>query len=92
VGSEDVFISLNRILQKDENTHGSLRLLLCGTSPASKDCSKISVKDNRIIITPHKDVAKEFLIYTLATIDFAIIPKVALDLTDKDLPCLSFPH
>lgn len=73
ISPHDVALSLRRIFKKDQNTHGSLRPFL------AEEC--IQEDGANIILTPDKPELKTFLIQSLASVDFSIIPAKALDLS-----------
>lgn len=87
ISSNDVKNSLLRILHNDKNTHGSLRMFLCG---ANKDpmapCPGIRVNGETIILTPSDPNFRIFLAHALAAPDFAIIPSTSMDLSKPDMP------
>ena len=89
ITAEDVEFSLKRLLVLSGNTHGNFKDLVCPNSELKNiedKCDGISVNGSKIILKAGK--RKSFLIPMLAAIDFAIIPKSAVDL--KSLAITNF--
>jgi hypothetical protein len=77
---EDVVFSLKRILIKSENTHGNFKDIVCPNVSLKKIdqlCDGITYSGDTVILKAKK--SKSFLLPMLAAIDFAIIPKAAVD-------------
>ncbi|MGE0527850.1 MAG: ABC transporter substrate-binding protein [Bdellovibrionales bacterium] len=77
---DDVVFSLKRLILKTGNTHGDFRSLVCGDQPLKSvddPCAGI-IKDGRTVIL-RAGKKKTFLLPMLAAIDFAIIPREAVN-------------
>lgn len=79
--SEDVILSLKRLLVLDKNVHGKISSLLCLDKKMTKiedDCTSISKIENKVILKLKHKVP--FLFKILASIDYAILPREVIDL------------
>jgi hypothetical protein len=56
------------------------------------DCPGISLKDKRLVLTPASPNYAPFLLPYLASADFSIIPKSALDLSHPEVPISSYKN
>ena len=93
---DDVIFSLKRVLVLSENTHGDFKSLVCPNihlKTVEDHCPGIIKSGNTLIL---KLAAKrDFLLTMLASIDFAIIPKIAVEpysLKIKDYKNTSGPY
>jgi hypothetical protein len=80
IGAEDVVFSLKRLIVLSGNTHGNFRDLVCPgqtLKSVSDACAGIESRDGKVIL--RAGARKAFLLPMLTTIDFAIIPKHAVD-------------
>ena len=88
----DALASLQRLVSLGTSTHGDLRKLLCEDGETDH-CSRMRVEGNSLILTPK---TKNFAIFkSFGTIDFAVIPKRALDPISheiKDFSITSGPY
>ncbi len=81
IDARDVELSLKRILVLGSNTHGNLKQVLCGQNDLeslTSPCPGIEV------IGPHKlvlhfDKRRHYIVPMFTNMDFAIIPKAAID-------------
>jgi len=83
VGAEDALISIKRLIILGKNTHGSIAEFVCDKKPLKSiysDCEGLSVIDNQLVIEVKKESQKEQLMTLLSSVDYRIIPKIALDL------------
>ena len=81
ITAEDVVFSLKRLLVLSENTHGNFKDIICPgetLQTIKTDCHGISFEGNTVIISPPGG-EMPFLVTMLAAIDFAILPKAAVD-------------
>lgn len=81
ITAKDAEFSLKRLLAMPGNTHGDFRELICGNTNLTSiedQCQGIHVEKNELILTTTES-GKTFLLTMLAAIDFAIIPKSAVD-------------
>lgn len=80
ISAEDVVFSLKRLLVLGTSNHGDLKQLLCNVDDlktVKSDCEGIVRQGSRITLKfKHKN---QFIIDTLATQDFAIVPERAVD-------------
>ena len=78
---DDVIVSLKRLLILSENTHGDFKSLICPDRELKSiedDCPGISKEGKHLLVLRPK-ARMDFLVPMLASIDFAIIPKMSLD-------------
>jgi hypothetical protein len=93
VTARDVEISLKRLLIKQSNTHGDLANFLCPGARLEKlndECRGIRVDGNTVILIPADESKKTFLLPLLASLDFSIIPEMALSRTGRGLEIADF--
>ena len=77
----DVIFSLKRLIFLSENTHGDFKNLICpdiALSTMEQDCPRI-VKTGENVLSLKLTVRRDFLVPMLASIDFAIIPKISVE-------------
>lgn len=87
--AEDVILSLKRMIVVGGNLHGDLKEILCPDfkfDDLHADCEGIQVEGSKIVLRPHNDEVRNHLIPLLATVDFRILPKEAVDWNVKGLP------
>lgn len=80
ITADDVIFSLKRLLILSGNTHGNFEDLVCPgvkLKDVEDNCPGISKKGNTVILSASK--RKSFLLPMLGAIDFAVIPKHAVD-------------
>lgn len=80
ITSEDVVLSLKRLIILSGNTHGNFKDLVCPGAELkslTENCAGISSKSNVVILKA--GTKKSFLLPMLTAIDFAIIPKGSID-------------
>jgi MarR-like DNA-binding transcriptional regulator SgrR of sgrS sRNA len=81
ITAADAEFSLKRLLALPGNTHGDFRELICGNTKfqsVEEHCDGIRVQGDELILKT-TTAGKTFLLPMLAAIDFAIIPKSAVD-------------
>jgi MarR-like DNA-binding transcriptional regulator SgrR of sgrS sRNA len=89
ITASDVVFSLKRVVLLSQNTHGNFRDLVCPgetLNTVEDECSGIAQQGDVVILKP--GLQKTVLLPMLAAIDFAIIPKSAVD--PKTLAITSF--
>jgi hypothetical protein len=82
ITADDAAVSLKRLIKDGKNKHGDIGMMLCpdlDRSLVMAHCPGITVKDDLLILKPAKVEYKEYLLPILASVDFRIIPKAALD-------------
>jgi ABC-type transport system substrate-binding protein len=80
ISAPDVIFSLKRVILLSQNTHGNFRDLICpGEVLKSVDdnCRGLELRGDTVILKPGSQ--KTVLLPMLSAIDFAIIPKSAVD-------------
>ncbi|MGE3682433.1 MAG: hypothetical protein AB7G93_11970 [Bdellovibrionales bacterium] len=80
ISAEDVIFSLKRVMILGGNTHGNLVDLLCGDIPlrhVDDRCIGLFAKGSIVTLAPRKTTP--FLLSMLTGIDFAVIPRRAVD-------------
>lgn len=96
ITAEDVAFSLKRVIVLSGNTHGRLKDLVCwerDLASVDDDCPGIVVENERVVLRLR--APSPFLIPMLTAIDFAIIPRRAVDLETleiKDYSITSGPY
>jgi hypothetical protein len=87
ITAEDVYLSLLRIVRNNRSTHGDLRSILCPNfNPSTGQCAGLSHDQTSVTITPVNRSMQSFLMQLFASVDFSIIPKGSLDMTDPLWP------
>lgn len=82
IGAEDAAISLKRLVIDGKNTHGDIAKILCPDGKINNlndECDGIRVIGNQLELTPSSSKYNTALIELLASIDFRVIPKSAVD-------------
>lgn len=95
VTAEDFYLSLKRLLVLDKNTHGDLKTILCGTQDKiemDRLCPGLSFKDNNLIVEPLSANRVKYLIPLMASVDFSVVPKDAIDWKSKDLAITNYKN
>lgn len=91
---EDVAMSFRRLLVKNSNTHGRLELFVCARAATIQDvlvnCPGIEVRGQEVLFEMHPGVSPSFFIPMLASTDFSIIPRGAVDLKDPGLAITNY--
>jgi hypothetical protein len=80
ITADDAAFSLKRLLILGQNTHGNFASIVCPGAKLkviSDDCPGIAVQGDELVL--RAGARKEFLIQMLAAIDFAVIPRSAVD-------------
>jgi hypothetical protein len=96
ITAADAAFSLKRLLIRSGNTHGNFRDLVCPgheLKSVEENCPGIKVEGQTLILS--SGGRKSFLVPLLAAIDFAVIPKFAVDpvtLNIKDYSQTSGPY
>lgn len=93
ITAEDAAFSLKRVLFKGKNTHGDLKNFLCPGSDISNmndPCEGIRVEGDQLVLTAADDSKKTFLVPLLASTDFSVVPKIAFDQNDPQLPIIDY--
>lgn len=93
ITAEDAYISLKRAMFLGGTGHGDLRELLCPgyTLKSMTDpCPGIHLQQNKLVLTPATKELAPFILPFLASGDFSIIPKEAIDLNSTTLPIISY--
>lgn len=94
IDAEDVAMSFRRLLVRNTNTHGRLGLFVCTPEPNLKSvnehCDGIKAHGREVEFVLHPGVSPGFFIPMLASTDFSVIPKGAVDLTSPDAPIISY--
>ena len=82
IDAEDAAISIRRALRLGSTTHSNLQFMVCGSVEnldPFKDCEGVRVVDGKLIVTVRDEKYKPFLLQTLSTEDYVIVPKDAID-------------
>ncbi len=93
ITAEDAAFSLKRLLIKGKNTHGDLKNFLCPGSDLSTindPCEGIRVEGDQLVLTVADDSKKTFLVPLLASTDFSVVPRIAFDRNNPDLPLVDY--
>lgn len=80
INAEDVAFSLKRVMLLGANTHGNLADLICHGRPlksVEQPCPGLEVHGDLVVLSPPEP--NPFLISMLTGIDFAVIPRRAVD-------------
>lgn|GEM_PF-3356661 len=90
VSSEDVVASLNRLMILGTNTHGKLESFLCGNQPVrnlENPCEGIRATGPRRVELVVRDASfVPELLNLLTSMDFAIVPRWAIETKKPELP------
>lgn len=82
IDAEDAAVSIRRLLSLGTSTHSDLNFFLCNTSKIKKpfeNCEAVYVKNEKLYLKVLDRKYKPYLLTSLASDDFAIIPKAAID-------------
>ncbi len=93
ITAEDAAFSLKRLLIKGNNTHGDLENFLCPGSKISSmsdPCPGIRVEGDQLVLTVADPTKKTFLVPLLASTDFSVVPTLAFDRNDPELPLIDY--
>ncbi|MFZ3228970.1 MAG: hypothetical protein WA160_02105 [Pseudobdellovibrio sp.] len=83
IQAEDAAFNLHRIIFNGNNLHEDLKQLLCKDDETRDECiSRIQVIDGNLRITVYNAELKPFILTSLASIDYRMIPIVAFDSLD----------
>lgn len=80
ISAEDVIFSLKRVILLSQNTHGNFRDLICPDEVLKNvddNCRGLELRGDTVVLKPGSQ--KTVLLPMLAAIDFAIIPRSAVD-------------
>jgi hypothetical protein len=93
IGAEDAAVSLKRLIVLGKNTHGEIANFLCANDPPrtiGDSCKGIRVDGNKLVLTLEAQEKRPFFVPILASLDFAVIPKDSIDLSDSKLPIVDY--
>jgi len=82
INAEDAAVSIRRVLRLGASTHSNLGYLICGkveNFDPFQDCEGVRVQDGRLVLRVKSESLKPFLIQSLASDDFVIVPRGSID-------------
>ena len=82
INAEDAAFSIKRLLKLGTSTHSDLNFFLCNTNKLnspSDDCDAVYVKENKLFLKLQNRLHKPYILTSLASGDYAIVPKAAID-------------
>jgi len=86
---EDIVLTLKRLMLDGKNTHGDFKNLICPDYTLKSvfdDCPGLSFEGQIVKIKPVSDDYQKYIMELLASVDYRIIPKKALNLDDPLAP------
>lgn len=82
INAEDAAVSVRRVLKLGSATHTNLSHFIGDSKQSNnvfEDCDSVYVADGKLILKVKEEKHKPFVVSTLATSDFAIVPRSAID-------------
>lgn len=86
IDANDVLLSLKRLIIDGENLHGDLKEIICpnfSLKSVNDECPGMQVNEGKLIFTPINSSVGQHLIQLLASVDYRIIPRRAIDWTES---------
>jgi hypothetical protein len=83
VTAKDAEFSLRRIILQNTQLHSDLWEVICGPDESRESCvSRIFVENEKLVIKYRSDLRSSYIVPTLASVDYKIVPIAAFDSVD----------
>lgn len=95
ITAEDAYLSFKRLMVKQTNTHGDLQNFLCPglkLNSMNDDCPGLRYEKNSLFLKSADPSLAKFLLPLIASCDFGIIPKNAIDWNSADLKIIDYAN
>lgn len=95
ITAEDAYLSFKRLMVKQSNTHGDLQNFLCPgikLNSMSDNCPGLRYEQNSLFLKATDPKLAKFILPLLASCDFGIIPKKAIDWNSRDLKIIDYSN